>query len=398
MFTNKVTAYIDESGAYGFNFEKQGCSSHFIVAAILVKNEDIESLTNATEEIRKRFFQEGEMKSKGVGKNHKRRRLLLNALKDLPFKIFVLVVDKRKFKKENTGLMFKQPFYKFLNEQLYKELRYSFSHIDILADESGSSDFALSFANYVKTKQLQTQPSLFDDSHFALSNSKSSVLIQIADIIAGILAYDFDEKKKNESDGNSYQSFLGNKIIGIKFFPRSVQDFFNEAKLREHDSELDLKIAEICNRRVEAFIRENNSKDDDNIKQQIIVIQYLQFRFINNSFRKYIPTKELRNLLEQWGYHHRSVVTFRNKVIAKLRDAGVIIASCSQGYKIPAKIEELKDFVQQYKGILLPMISRLERCYSIINLGTFQEFDLLENEPQLKAIVQCISAPDNQPN
>ena len=130
MFTNKVTAYIDESGAYGFDFEKQGCSSHFIVAAILVKNEDIESLTNATEEIRKRFFQKGEMKSKGVGKNHKRRRLLLNALKDLPFKIFVLVVDKRKFKKENTGLMFKQPFYKFLNEQLYKELRYSFSHID----------------------------------------------------------------------------------------------------------------------------------------------------------------------------------------------------------------------------------------------------------------------------
>ena len=103
-------------------------------------------------------------------------------------------------------------------------------------------------------------------------------------------------------------------------------------------------------------------------------------------------------MLEQWGYHHRSVVTFRNKVIAKLRDAGVIIASCSQGYKIPAKIEEFNDFVQQYKGILLPMISRLERCYSIINLGTVQEFDLLENEPQLKAIVQCISAPDNQPN
>lgn len=62
MFTNKVTAYIDEFGAYGFDFEKQGCSSHFIVAAILVKNEDIESLTNATEEIRKRFFQKGEMK------------------------------------------------------------------------------------------------------------------------------------------------------------------------------------------------------------------------------------------------------------------------------------------------------------------------------------------------
>lgn len=122
MFTNKVTAYIDESGAYGFNFENPGCSSHFIVTAILVKNEDIAFLSESAEAIRKRFFQTGEMKSSKIGKNHIRRRLILNAFKELPFRIFALVVDKRKIYQENTGLMYKRSFYKFLNEQLYKEV------------------------------------------------------------------------------------------------------------------------------------------------------------------------------------------------------------------------------------------------------------------------------------
>ncbi len=391
MFSKKVTAFIDEFGAYGFNFDNPGCSSHFIIAAVLVKNEDLEPLTIAVEDIRKRYFQTGEMKSSSISKNHKRRRSVLNELKELPFKVFTLVVDKRKIYQENSGLMFKRSFYKFLNELLYKELRYCFSQIDIFADESGSSEYAVSFVNYVKTKQRQTQPSLFDDCHFYLSNSKSSILIQVADVIAGSLAYDYDDTKTKFSDGNSYRDFLGTKIIGTKLFPQSIQDLFDEARIRSHESELDLRVADICNRRVEAFVNENKAKDDDNIRQQIIVIKYLQFRFLNSSFRKYISTKELRNLLEQYGYKHRSVVTFRNKVIAKLRDAGVIIASCSHGYKIPAKIEELHDFVQQYKGILLPMISRLEKCYTTINLGTQGDFDLLENEPQLKGIVRCIN-------
>ena len=34
-------AYIDEFGAYGFNFESEGCSSHFIVTAIIVDKDDI---------------------------------------------------------------------------------------------------------------------------------------------------------------------------------------------------------------------------------------------------------------------------------------------------------------------------------------------------------------------
>ena len=55
---------------------------------------------------------------------------------------------------------------------------------------------------------------------------------------------------------------------------------------------------------------------------------------MNKSPRKYIPTKELINQLVYLGYEKMSLQTFRNKIIAKLRDNEVIISSSTGGYKI----------------------------------------------------------------
>ena len=34
-------AYVDEFGAFGYNFENEGCSTHFIVTAIIVDENDV---------------------------------------------------------------------------------------------------------------------------------------------------------------------------------------------------------------------------------------------------------------------------------------------------------------------------------------------------------------------
>lgn len=72
------TAFVDECGNFGFNFETKtssktdGPSLYYIVCAVVVKNENISSLESETEEIRKNNgFQTGEMKSSKIGKNHK---------------------------------------------------------------------------------------------------------------------------------------------------------------------------------------------------------------------------------------------------------------------------------------------------------------------------------------
>ena len=77
------------------------------------------------------------------------------------------------------------------------------------------------------------------------------------------------------------------------------------------------------------------------------VLDYLLFRFMNNSVRRYISTQELHNDLERKGFESLSTQSFRNSIIAKLRDHGVIIASSNKGYKLPSKKSEVEDFIKK---------------------------------------------------
>lgn len=92
---DRVYAFTDEYGSFGWNLVNPTVSSNYIITAIIVKESDLETFTVQSEAIRKKYFQAGEMKSSKVGKNHRRRQLILNALMPLPFKIFSVCIDKR---------------------------------------------------------------------------------------------------------------------------------------------------------------------------------------------------------------------------------------------------------------------------------------------------------------
>lgn len=52
----RIYAYIDECGGYGFDFTKSQNSSLFIIAAILIKSSDIKTVEERIEKIRKEYF------------------------------------------------------------------------------------------------------------------------------------------------------------------------------------------------------------------------------------------------------------------------------------------------------------------------------------------------------
>ena len=316
-------AFIDEFGAFGFDFSNPGCSSHFIITAIVVNEDDLPIVADGIESVRKKYFQTGEIKSSKIGKNHNRRIAILNEIKQLPFHIFSFVCDKQKIY-ENSGLArYKASFYKFLNNFVYQELRITYSNLIITADEVGGNDYLQSFSSYVKSKEIPLN--LFDKSLFRFENSKHSVIIQLADLISGTLAYIYDEKKRNESDGCNYKSILDDKILRIKEFPETFETF--NAEQGDLNPEYNKEIALICYRKAEHFIMKNKDTSDIDVQQQIAILKYLLFRFMNKSPRSYIPTKELINQLVYLGYEKMSIQTFRNKIIAKLRDNEVIISS-----------------------------------------------------------------------
>lgn len=371
--SNKKYAFVDEFGAFGTEFENSGCSTHFIITAIIVDEDDLSTVSNGVEMVRKRYFQTGEIKSSRVNHNHKRRMIILNELKKLPFHIFSFVCDKRKIY-ENSGLRYKKPFYKFLNNLVYQELRIAYSNLIITADEIGRNDFLISFANYVRSKEIPL--GLFDESAFRFENSKNSNIIQVADIISGSLAYNYDNKKIAEADGYNYRAMLSDKILRIKEFPETF-DTFNVTQ-NSLNPEYNPQIADICYRKARRFIETHQNEDDVEVKQQIAVLNYLLFRFMNKSPRNYIPTKELINQLMYLGYDKLSIQSFRNKIIAKLRDNEVIISSSSSGYKIPSTEKELYDFVNHGKSIIMPMLYRLKICNDVIRMGTEGHIRLFE--------------------
>lgn len=160
-----------------------------------------------------------------------------------------------------------------------------------------------------------------------------------------------------------------------KDFPWTKEQFLDNTTF---DSEDDKKIAEISLLQVDDFIALHQGEDEVDTKQQIAILDYLRFRFINNQFRKYISTSELIRHLTFLGFDKISTSTFRMKIIAKLRDEGVIIASSAAGYKIPCKVSEVYDFINHGRNVILPMLHRLKTCNETIRLATNNTIDLFE--------------------
>ena len=295
-------------------------------------------------------------------------------LLELDFAIFPVVIDKRKVS-TYKGLRYKESFYKFMNNIVHKELKKAFCKLTVVADEIGSNDYMQSFKKYF---EKNSEPlNLLEESNLMFEDSKSDPLIQIADFISGTLSYVYDDHKKDSTAPN-YLKMLEPKLTYVRLYPKEYHTFQLNGSVVASD--YDEEIAELCFKQAATFLEKNKDSDDPDIKSQCIVLDYLMFRIMNNSTRKYIPTKELINQLIYTNNEKISTSTFRLKVICKLRDAGVIIASSQKGYKIPTKEAELYDFIDHGVQVVLPMLERLKKCRNIVKLSTKGHLDLLQHD------------------
>jgi biotin operon repressor len=367
---HNITAFADEFGNNSFDFDTQG--THFIIATIICKNENLEKLHSDIEAIRKKHkFQTGEMKSSGVGKNHGRRKRILEDIAKMDIAIYAVIVDKRLL--FGKGFSNKKSFYKYLNNLLYKELYRTFSGLELYVDQHGGNDYMIEFKKYV---EKHYERNLFSGSEFIIQNSEQSYFIQLADFVAGTLGYIFDELKKSEHS-KEFEEILKSKISSLNFFPREFS--FEELLETNIDETFDPKIAEVCYNRIQSFI-ENKSGTDQQKVDQINFLKLLLLFQRANARNRYVSTKEIFSHLNQSRFENLKEEYFRTKIVGNLRDQGVLIASSRGGYKIPTCSKDLDNFINLGKRIVLPMLNRINEARETIKLATHNELDILDKE------------------
>lgn len=373
----QVIAFADEFGNNSFKFKTE--SSHFIIAAVIVNYEDLPEFYEKVENIRRKFFQTGEIKSSKIKDNHKRREIILNEIVKLKFNVYSVVVDKSKLYGE--GFKFKKSFYKYLNGILYKELFKTFPKLELKVDEHGGNDFMLEFKNYVQQNHIRT---LFEGSEFLVNKSHNELGVQVADLMAGTLGYIFDKHKKSEYS-EVFMNIISERLISINQFPKpyliqEYQEYTVDDNYNQAITDLSLRSIFDCL----DTINVDNQQKQDSVNVLKLLVRYHE----SNHFKNYTTAQEFLNHLNVNRDTNISKEQFVN-MIGSLRDKGILIGSSREGYKIPTNYLEVKKYVQHGNSIIIPLLRRIKVCRESILLATNKELDIL-NDPEFEKLKEII--------
>lgn len=368
--TPGCTAYIDECGSFGFDLDNEGTSRYYILCSVVVKNSDIPQMEDAIREIKRRYgLGNTELKSSTIGNNYVRRSKLIADLSLVPFRVVLLVADKQAFFRDSPLALYKQTFVKHLHQRLYNMLYSTYPKLHIIEDDFGTSEFQESFKRYVREKWPR---SLFSMYEFDYTDSKNSLLVQLADFIGGTIG-----KVYTDADAPNYMEVLKGKIISMEHFPTETAPYFGNA--RPGDQQYDKDIFDLAVYRARSFIQQNESSEEIEKKLQVALLQRLFYYAQCVDARKYVSSNELRAYLEERvGLRVRPNYLYR-RIIAPLRDDGVILASSSHGYKIPISVKDIVTYFNQTHTVVSPMLHRMELCRNLIKQQTHNALDILDD-------------------
>ncbi|WP_158239235.1 DUF3800 domain-containing protein [Uliginosibacterium sp. TH139] len=376
-------AFIDESGNHDLDTSKEGVSTYYVVAAIVCKSANVESLTKTVDVIKNKHYGTGEIKSSKTKED--RRLRVINDLLDIDFKFTAIAVNKNELQKIG-GFPHKKSFVKFLHGILYKSLVATYQDISIRADEHGREEFMIGFRNYITKNHI---PDLFKTCTVEHVKSESNVLVQLADFLAGTIRIFYEENASKDLN-EAFIKLATKSRLSIEEWP---PQHFRRIDQRPDREEHDEVVFTVAMNSAASFVSENSEFSDEEIQPQLIVLKYLLFQaqFVHT---EYISSGELRDHLAACGYADISEHQFKSMVISKLRDCDVLISSSNRGYKIPQTHADYMDFVELVNGQTIPLLDRLRRAKKALfeaSLGEIKTFD----DPQYEKLKRVIDALGN---
>ena len=201
-----MLVFIDDSGDPGFKLQK-GASNYFVICCVMFEDElEAEKVAVAIKELKRDLKFSDRMEFKFNGSSFKTRIAFLHIVRKYSFKVRALVVNKRLIKSEQLRND-KQSFYSYFIKMV---LQYSGGEIlnaKVRIDGSGDRIFRQRFLTYLR-KQLNFKNRKII-RNLRIVDSKTNVLIQMADMIAGTIRR---YKEKEKTDAPKYWELIENKI------------------------------------------------------------------------------------------------------------------------------------------------------------------------------------------
>lgn len=201
-----MIVFIDESGDSGFAIDK-GSSRIFVIVCVVFTDElEAEKTAVAIKELKRNlgFSDKTEFKFNG-SKKHIRNEFL-RTIKRFDFVVRAIVVDKDKIRspllKED-----KSSFYSYFIKLILSHTKGTITNARVRIDGSGDRIFRRNFLTYLR-KQLNGKERKVMQN-VKLVDSKTNVLIQMADMIAGTIRR---YKEGEKEDAKEYFKQIEKKI------------------------------------------------------------------------------------------------------------------------------------------------------------------------------------------
>ncbi len=198
--------FVDDSGDAGFKL-KEGSSLFFVIAMVIFDDElEAEKTAIAIKDLKRslKFPEDVEFRFFKTSKNV--RVKFLKAIEPFKFRVRALVVEKALIHSSQLRED-KQSFYGYAIKTVLKYSEASVLDARVKIDGSGDRLFRKSFLGYLRRELNSGNKKIIKNCK--LVDSKSNVLIQMADMIAGSIRRSRDLSK---TDSKAYRSIIKKHI------------------------------------------------------------------------------------------------------------------------------------------------------------------------------------------
>lgn len=383
--TQELTkVYIDESGGL---MGADSSDRFYVITAILVFKGEEQLLEDGIREVCRLHRNGATLKSSKIGGRDELRLKCLQGICRLPFVYIALAVDKQRLM-TGTGLQYRKSRYKYLHERLNQYLSQSYSPVTIVIDNHGTEEFQQGCCAYFEKKH---QKNLFGTIDFRYVEDQSEPCVQLADFIGGTLLQCVDPKKRT-SYFQQYRTLLQNKESLLAFFPSGYMQASGPTPPGVcPDVE---KLRALLNNKAYSFLEQHENDTDEKRKMQVYTLRRLYdvSSFESADQRSIFSDQLIRELRDQ--EYQLSPRAFTGDVIGGLRKEGIIISGSPSGYKLALSLEDINEYLDHDRNIIVPMLQKLTLARRTPREGI--NFDILIDARYsvLKILIEAIGAND----